>query len=192
MTDWLTTDRAEAATNRILDTAAAMFAERGVGAVTMRDVADAAGCSRATLYRYYSSRDDLFAAYVERAGTELAARIADAAAVPRTPHERLLTAITVAITGVRDDPALSTWFADDAAGIAARLAMVSPAIESVTRSFLADIAPGLTDADLRDRARWAVRVIVSLLIAPAGSAEQERTALARFTIPVLLAPPAPD
>ncbi len=42
----------------ILDAAAAVFAERGEAA-SMADVAEAAGVGRATLYRYFPSRDVL-------------------------------------------------------------------------------------------------------------------------------------
>ena len=56
--DWLADDRAQIAATRILDTAAELFAARGVGEVTMRDIADAAGCSRATLYRHQQAARD--------------------------------------------------------------------------------------------------------------------------------------
>ncbi|NED59644.1 helix-turn-helix transcriptional regulator, partial [Streptomyces sp. SID10244] len=52
-TDWLAPERAELAAQHILDIAERMFVEKGVSAVTMREIASAAGCSRATLYRYY-------------------------------------------------------------------------------------------------------------------------------------------
>ncbi|HPY25671.1 MAG TPA: helix-turn-helix domain-containing protein, partial [Mycobacterium sp.] len=41
---------------RILHAAGELFAERGVDAVEMQDIARAAGCSRATLYRYFENR----------------------------------------------------------------------------------------------------------------------------------------
>lgn len=61
----------------ILDTAAAVLAERGEAA-SMADIADAAGVSRATLYRYFPSRDALLTGLAEAGSAELAARIADA------------------------------------------------------------------------------------------------------------------
>jgi AcrR family transcriptional regulator len=64
--DWLAGQRTEAACDRILEAAAELFADRGVEAVAMFDIARAAGCSRATLYRYYPSREALHTAYVHR------------------------------------------------------------------------------------------------------------------------------
>jgi AcrR family transcriptional regulator len=60
----------------ILDTAAAVLAERGEA--SMAEIADAAGVSRATLYRYFPTRDALLNALAEAASAELRGRIADA------------------------------------------------------------------------------------------------------------------
>ena len=61
----------------ILDTAAAVLAERGESA-SMAEIADAAGVSRATLYRYFPSRDALLRGLAEAGSSELRERIADA------------------------------------------------------------------------------------------------------------------
>ena len=62
--DWLGSRRAEVAADRILDAAGALFAEHDVAGVGMNDIARAAGCSRATLYRYFENREVLHTAYV--------------------------------------------------------------------------------------------------------------------------------
>jgi AcrR family transcriptional regulator len=61
----------------IIDSAAAMMAERG-GAVSMNEIASTAGVSRATLYRFFPSREALLHAMATTSIEELAARIADA------------------------------------------------------------------------------------------------------------------
>jgi len=67
-------DRTAAA---IVDSAAAIMAERG-GIVSMNEIASAAGVSRATLYRYFPSREALLHTMATTSIEELAARIADA------------------------------------------------------------------------------------------------------------------
>ncbi|MEO3858557.1 TetR family transcriptional regulator [Acrocarpospora sp. B8E8] len=61
----------------ILEAAAALIAERGES-VSMTDVATAAGVGRATLYRYFPSREALLAALLEAGLAEVAQRLADA------------------------------------------------------------------------------------------------------------------
>src|SRR5436190_1132755 len=55
----------ERVVSAILDAAAAVLVERG-GAASMADVAAAAGVARATVYRYFPTRDALVARLVER------------------------------------------------------------------------------------------------------------------------------
>lgn len=61
----------------ILDAATAVFTEHGASA-SMARVAEAAGVSRATLYRYFPNRDALLRGLVTAAIGELADRVAEA------------------------------------------------------------------------------------------------------------------
>jgi TetR/AcrR family transcriptional regulator, mexJK operon transcriptional repressor len=51
----------------VLDAATALFMAHGYGAVSMDAVARAAGVSKATLYAYFSSKDQLFATIIREA-----------------------------------------------------------------------------------------------------------------------------
>ena len=206
-TDWLAADRADLAATRILDTAESLFVARGVASVTMRDVADAVGCSRATLYRHFPGRDRLLAAYVERTATIIGTEVAERIGAVGTPADQLVAAIETALSGVRRNPALSAWFDAEMAGTSTQLALLSPAIDALATGILARLAPERAnteladpdprdpdhpDTDLSDRAGWLVRVMVSLLAAPAPDADTERDLLTRFVVPVVLPshPPA--
>src|ERR1700683_663638 len=61
----------------ILDAAASVIAEHGEAA-SMADVAEAAGVGRATLYRYFASREDLMRALVKAAIDDASGRLVDA------------------------------------------------------------------------------------------------------------------
>lgn len=154
---WLADDRAVLAADRILDAAAGLFAEHGVTAVGMGDVARAAGCARATLYRYYADRDALRRAFVEREADRIGAQVAaaggDAAA-----------SVLLAVRLVRAQPALAAWFTAESAGLGLEAAL------------------GLGGGD---DARWLARCVVSLLAMPARDAADERRIVARYVVPGL-------
>lgn len=69
--------RADAARNRqrVLEAAAALFAERGVAAVSMDDVVAAAGVGKGTLYRSFGDKSGLAAALLDEREQRLQAGI---------------------------------------------------------------------------------------------------------------------
>ncbi len=178
MTGWLVEDRRTLATDRILDAAAALFAEHGVTGVGMGDIARVAGCSRATLYRYFPDRAALHLAFVQREALAVGRLVAaEVRGVP--PHERVARAVLAAVRMVRGNPALAAWFtgADhgSAGGLAAGLASSSEVVAVLGLSMTTD----------PDDARWLVRVVVSLLTMPGRDADDERRMVERYLVPVL-------
>jgi AcrR family transcriptional regulator len=179
--NWLDRDYGAEAAQRLLDAAGELFAERGVAAVGMADVAHAAGCSRATVYRYFASRTELRTAFVHREARRVGAAVVAELDGVSDPHERVLTGAQAAVRRVRLDPTLSGWFRDGGGGIAMSLAQSSPVIETIVSAFLGDAA----DAAVQRRARWLVRMIVSLLAMPGTDADDERAVLDRFVHAIL-------
>ncbi|TDD43917.1 TetR/AcrR family transcriptional regulator [Saccharopolyspora elongata] len=55
----------------LLQAASALFAERGFNATTVRDVAARAGVNQALLFRYFGSKQELFAAVLSHDSTRL-------------------------------------------------------------------------------------------------------------------------
>ncbi|WP_067693109.1 TetR/AcrR family transcriptional regulator [Nocardia jejuensis] len=82
---------------QILDAAAVEFGTRGYAAVLVADVAARAGVSKPLVYQYFSSKDGLFAACAERAGSALSAGIADAMATSDPSFRSAATAVLDAI-----------------------------------------------------------------------------------------------
>ena len=182
MADWLGSRRVDAACDRILNAASELFAVHGVAAVGMNDIARAAGCSRATLYRYFDNREALHAAYVHREAHTLNRRLADLVGPIADPSERLLTALTQALAMVRENPALSAWFTRTPIG--AEAAEESEVVQAMTAGFLLSL-DGDDVAAAQRRARWLVRVLTSFLTVPGRDAGEERTMLAEFVIPLM-------
>lgn len=90
-------DRTAAA---ILDAAAHVLAQSG-GAASMSDVAAAAGVGRATLYRYYATREALLDALAAEAVADAGARLADAG-LDGVPVEEAIERIVRALVSVGD------------------------------------------------------------------------------------------
>ncbi|MHB8241550.1 MAG: TetR/AcrR family transcriptional regulator [Solirubrobacteraceae bacterium] len=63
---------------QILESARALFAQRGFGAVTMDDVAALVGVTKPLLYAYFGNKDRLYIACMEPAGDAMLAAVAEA------------------------------------------------------------------------------------------------------------------
>ena len=93
--DWLGDRRTEVAADRILDAADALFAEQDAATVGMHEIAKAAGCSRATLYRYFENREALYTAYVHRESYRLFHQMTEQLTGVEEPRERLIEGMVV-------------------------------------------------------------------------------------------------
>ena len=184
---WLREEQPDLAVLRILDAADKVFAARGVSAAGMAEIAEAAGCSRGTLYRYFPNRHELHLAYVNRASLAIAARLQTAVAQIEDPTQRLVEYTLRAVREVRQNPGTAAWFAPGSSGMAARMSRTSEVIETFTTAFVAELlGPDPEDPEVRLRARWFVRIVVSLLADPGESDAEERAMLERFLAPALL------
>jgi AcrR family transcriptional regulator len=181
--DWLVGDAAALAAERILDAAGRCFAEKGVARTSVHDIARAAGCSRPTVYRYFEDRDALRTAFVHREARRLGAEVLAAVDHEADPGERLVAAVLTAVRGVRANPTLAAWFAAGAVAETTDVARSSAVLESLVAAFMGP--PG--DEAVRARARWVLRVVLSLLSVPARDETEERALLERFVVPVVVA-----
>ncbi|MEV0247728.1 helix-turn-helix domain-containing protein [Nocardia sp. NPDC050712] len=180
MNGWLRDERTDAAVERILDAAGRLFAEHGVADTGMAEVARAAGCSRATVYRYFDNRQALRLAFVHREARRLSAEVTEQVAAVADPAERIVAAMLAAVHAVRADPLLIAWFTPANAGFAGDIGHSSEVIESMAAHFL-----GNGSAEPPLLARWITRVIVSLLTVPGRDAAEERALLEQFVAPLL-------
>jgi AcrR family transcriptional regulator len=183
--DWLAARRIEAAGDRILDAAEELFTRRGAANVGMNDVAKASGCSRATLYRYFESRDALYTAYVHREAHRVFREVGENVSAAAAPGDRLVDGIVAALRRVRESAALSSWFAPTQRPIGGEMAERSEVIQAGTEAYLRALGLGDSD-DVSRRARWLLRVMVSLLVFPGSDEADERAMLAEFVLPTVL------
>jgi AcrR family transcriptional regulator len=189
--DWLSQRRVEVAADRILDAAEELFTRHDPGSVGMNEIARAAGCSRATLYRYFENREALRTAYVSRETHRLFQAVGEQIHDIEDPRERLVASIVTALRLVRESPALSAWFATTAPPIGAELAEQSDVIAALAAAFVGSLGAD-HPANVAGRGRWLVRIITSLLIFPGHDEADEREMLAEFVAPVVMAVNARD
>ena len=154
----------------------------------MVDVARVAGCSRATLYRYFPNQDALHLAFVHRATLRIAAQLAadrDAGA-PDSLADRILAGIAE----VRADPLLAVWFEPENMAVPMAVSQSSELLQSMSVGLIDESDSGrLERIEVERRAEWLLRSIVSLLAMPGRDAETERAMVESFIVPVLLAAP---
>jgi AcrR family transcriptional regulator len=185
--DWLASKRGEMAAERILDAAGELFARQPAASVTMNEIAEAAGCSRATLYRYFENRQALYTAYVHREAYALYVRLMERLAGIDDPHERLVTCIVTSLELVRSSSALHSWFVlgADSAPIGAEFAEHSDLVNAMSTGFVVSLSPTDDTAGIERKARWLLRILISLLIFPGRDADDERAMLEEFLVPVV-------
>ncbi len=183
--DWLAARRTEVAADRILDAAGELFARQEAATVGMHEIASAAGCSRATLYRYFENRDALYTAYVHRESYRLYREMTEQINSVVDPRERLIEGIVASLRNVRESPALASWFATTQRPIGAEMAEQSEVIKALTEAFVISLGPD--DPGLvAHRARWLVRVMTSLFLFPGHDDDDERAMLEEFVVPIVL------
>jgi AcrR family transcriptional regulator len=188
--DWLAGRRTEVAADRILDAAGELFARQEAATVGMHEIAAAAGCSRATLYRYFENREALYTAYVHRESHRLYREMTDQINSVTDPRERLIEGMITSMRNVRESPALASWFATTQRPIGAEMAEQSDVIRALTEAFVISLGPD--DPELvAHRARWLVRVMTSLFLFPGRDDADERAMLEEFVVPIVL-PNQPD
>ena len=99
------------------------------------------------------------------------------------PTSRFVEACLRALAGVRSSPTLAAWFTPGGSAIATGMAGSSSVIESMAGTLVGNP----DDPDHRDRARWVVRIMLSLLAMPGTDQDDERRMLERFVVPVAVA-----
>jgi TetR/AcrR family transcriptional regulator len=87
-----------------LEAAAAVFADRGFDQTRIEDVAEATGVPRATLYYYFSGKEDILAWILRRMLAAAAEAVAGAASGPGSARERLEAVIRQKLRVMADHP----------------------------------------------------------------------------------------
>ena len=74
---------------QMLDAAVAVFAERGYHGASMDEIAAGAGVTKPMVYSYFGSKEDLYLACIDHAGTRLMEAVDEAGREERDPERQL-------------------------------------------------------------------------------------------------------
>lgn len=88
----------------ILAAAAELFAIRGYTATSVREVVEAAGCRKPTLYYYFENKEELYRQVVETSCTRITDTVNSAMAPAGTVRERMRRGLCAYLGLVREQP----------------------------------------------------------------------------------------
>lgn len=182
---------------RILEAAVEAASVHGVARLSMSDVARTAGLSRPTLYRYFASRDELFAAALLSETQALVAQVVAELADVHDPRDAIERGILAALRLTREHPLLDrivrtepevlvpVLVAEGDPGVPGFPALVRAAVEALLATRVADPDPVRS----RRRADVIARLVLSYAVsAPDDPPEVVAASVADFvalgTLPV--------
>ncbi len=90
----------------MLEAAAALFGTQRFHEVRMEDIASAAGVGKGTIYRYFSDKEDLYLALLERASKQMHDRLERAIRNTKGANARLRAIVSAIITFFDEQPHL--------------------------------------------------------------------------------------
>lgn len=90
----------------VLDAAARCLASHGIAATTLDDIAEEAGVSRATVYRYVGGRDDIVRAVIARESQVVLERLESVVSAATTVEAAIAEVVETALTAIAASPVL--------------------------------------------------------------------------------------
>jgi AcrR family transcriptional regulator len=194
-TDWLNEERQEFAVDRILEAAGGVFERDGIRGARMGKIAEAAGCARATLYRYFPNKEALLHAYMVRVAKGFLEVLDERLRGLDSLGDRLAEAVVVCVELIQEREDVAPFFSEEALGLTAQLTANAAALrEQLTRQIESEARSDQIQGTLRDgvsaaeAADWVTRAVFSFSVLPseARSAGALRKYLKKMLIPALV------
>lgn len=194
-TDWLNEERQELAADRILEAAGGVFVRDGIRGARMGKIAEAAGCARATLYRYFPNKEALLHAYIVQVAKGFGEVLNDRLRGLRSLGDRLVEAVAVSVELIQERDEVAPFFSEEGLGLTAQLTSNAAVMrEQLTRQIESESSSGRIQGRLKEdvspaeAAEWVTRAIFSFSVLPveARSADELRKYLRKMIVPALV------
>lgn len=170
----LPTDEDDSTRQRILDSARELYIEFGLRRTTMEDIAKRAGMGRATLYRRFSDKDQLFQAVIMRDVQRDLVTIEGAIQHLDNALDSLLEAFVQAATLTHQNPLIQRLLQTEPDNVLPFLTIQFDDIMTFARSYLAEQIKRaqrqnqLSGQPAEHIAELILRLLQSLLLTPSG------------------------
>ncbi|KKC06101.1 TetR/AcrR family transcriptional regulator [Mycobacterium nebraskense] len=126
----------EEARRRILDAAGRCIVHRGNTQFRMGEVADEAGVSRSTVYRYFPGRDDVLLGLILTRVDHALGELVRSLAAPDDPVRSVPQMVLARVESVEGDPLNEALFAAESTAVASALEKGSaPIVETLLRHY---------------------------------------------------------
>lgn len=176
-----------AARARLVDATARCIVTRGMAATSVAAIAEEAGVSRQTVYRYFSGRDHLVFRTMRRAAEAVGANIVAILHPLHDPADMVVEALVYGLDAVRHDEVLRAAWESGADGTVSEF--TGPAGIEWLRETLDKVVTtaGWSEPDAAVRLELVIRMFVSLLVSPSPerSADELRSFFYRHLVPGL-------
>lgn len=136
----------------ILARAAEMFARKGIGATTVREIADAVGVLSGSLYHHFESKDAIVDEILSGYLDSIRARYAEALASGKRPPECLHDLVLTSLRVTNEQPHATAIYQNELHYLREqpRFKDVQAAAADVQRTWLRVIEMGVADGSFRD------------------------------------------
>jgi AcrR family transcriptional regulator len=158
---------------RLLDATLACIGRVGVSKTTLDDVAREAGCSRATLYRYFPGKPALLGAVVAREAATLSTRLERAAAPAVTVSDAVVAIVLEAHGWLTAHDALTFVLLAEPDVLLPHLAFdgADRVLAAGARVVAPALARFLDPDDAARAAEWLARILLSYLCSPTAAVD---------------------
>ena len=156
----------------VMDAAASCYLRFGVAKTTATDIAQAAGISRATLYRRFGTHESIFLAVLTRESAAMAVDAEVYLARFTDPLERILEGMMYSIKEIGRRPVHAAVFGGDSVAWAATQAIHVEALRRIGEAGIrplleSSLADGpVPDREMKDLVDWILRILISYAVVP--------------------------
>jgi len=154
---------------RLVESAAALLNNTGVGSLRLDAVAEKAGCARSSIYRYFDSKDELVLAVIGRDFARLTENIYSQVKDMTDPAEQVVESVYLCIQAMRRNPHMQDLWNPQKGNNMGRATLVlrgipSTLADSIGHIFLKEArARGIVRDNVsnKEALRWLMMIITS-------------------------------